>query len=210
MPKLIYFPVQGRAQGIRYLLAAKGVAFEDQRITGAEWGPMKEAKTYGDSQLPVWVKDDGSYMNQSLAILKSLAMDHGYSPADAASVYEAEWFYNTLVDIFEKPERFAIMKDDADAEAKAKVIEVLSKVMDAMEARWADGRAHVAGAAITDADFYWLSIVTSHYENANGKHAEIREAAAAKLAACPNVARVLAPMRELCAPTIASLEASSI
>ena len=47
MPKLIYFPVQGRAQAIRFMLAAKGVDFEDQRITGAEWGPMKEAGTYG-------------------------------------------------------------------------------------------------------------------------------------------------------------------
>ena len=210
MPKLIYFPVQGRAQAIRYLLAAKNVEFEDQRITGAEWGPMKAAKTYGDSQLPVYVRDDGTWMNQSVAILKALAMDHGYAPADAKSAYEAEWFYQTLNDVFEKPARFAIMKDDASAEDKQGVIELLNKVMDMMEARFADGREHVAGAAITDADFYWLAIVTSHYENANGKHAEIKEAAAAKVQACPNVQRVLAPMREMCAATISALEASSI
>ena len=29
MPKLLYFPVQARAQAIRYLLGAKGVVFED-------------------------------------------------------------------------------------------------------------------------------------------------------------------------------------
>ena len=62
MPKLIYFPVMGRAQAIRFLLDVKGVQFEDARITGAEWGPMKAAGTYGvGSQLPVWVADDGSY-----------------------------------------------------------------------------------------------------------------------------------------------------
>ena len=49
MPKLIYFPVQGRAQAIRYLLASKNVQFEDARIDGATWGPIKAAKTYGDA-----------------------------------------------------------------------------------------------------------------------------------------------------------------
>ena len=29
MPKLLYFALQGRAQAIRYMLAAKGVDFED-------------------------------------------------------------------------------------------------------------------------------------------------------------------------------------
>ena len=87
MPKLIYFPVQGRGQAIKYLLGAKGVAFEDQVITGAEWGPIKEAKTYGDSQLPVYVRDDGSYVNQSMAILKMLAYEHGYMPETPAQVY---------------------------------------------------------------------------------------------------------------------------
>ena len=210
MPKLIYFPVQGRAQAIRYMLASKNVAFEDQRITGAEWGPMKAAKTYGDAQLPIYIRDDGTWLNQSVAILKTLAMEHGYAPADAKALYENEWFYSTLVDTMEKPARYAIMKDDASAEEKQGVIGILDNIMNALEAHFADGREHVAGSAITDADFYLMAIVTSSYENANGKHAEIREAGAAKVQACPNVMRVLAPMRELCAAQISSLEASSI
>ena len=210
MPKLIYFPVQGRAQSIRYLLGAKGVAFEDQMITGAEWGPMKEAKTYGDSQLPVYVLDDGSYFSQSNAILKMLAMEHGYAPSTSKCLYEVEWMYAVVVDIIEKPERYALIKDDADEAARQACIDLLCKFMDKLEARFSDGRAHVGGDQITYGDFGLLALVTGMYENAGGKHADIKEATAAKMQACPNVQRVLAPMRELCAAQIAALPVCSI
>ena len=63
---------------------------------------------------------------------------------------------------------------------------------------------------MTYADFYLLSLVTSMYENAHGKHADIKAAAAAKVQNSANVMRVLAPMRELCAATIAAIPASSV
>ena len=211
MPKLIYFPVQGRAQGLRYMLAAKGVEFEDVRITGAEWGPMKESQKYGaGAQLPVWERDDGTFMTQSLAMLKSLAMDLGYAPSDSKTLFETEWFYALGFDVFEKPERFAILKDDATEEAQDACIKILDTLMDRLESRFSDGRTTVGGSQTTHADFYLLSVVTSHYENPNGKHEKIRNAGAAKVKACPNVERVLAPMRELCKATIDALPASSI
>ena len=211
MPKLIYFPVQGRAQGLRYMLASKGVEFEDQRITGAEWGPIKAANTYGEgAQLPVWVRDDGTYMTQSLAMLKSLAMDLGYAPSDSKTLFETEWFYALGFDVFEKPERFALLKDDADDEAQDKCIAILNTLMDRLEARFSDGRTTVGGEQTTHADFYFLALITSHYENPNGKHEKIREAGKAKVQSCPNVMCVLAPMRELCKAQIDALPASSI
>ena len=210
MPKLIYFPVQGRAQGIKYLLGAKGVAFEDQVITGAEWGPMKEAGTYGQSQLPVWVNDDGSYVNQSIAILKMLAFEHGYTPETPAQVYEAEWFYSTGVDIIEKPERFVLLRDEPTEEDKQKCISLLANFITKCDQHWADGRAHVAGDKVPHADFYMLALITSHYDNAHGKHAEIKAATQEQLAAASNVTRVMASMRELCAAQIAALTPSSI
>ena len=154
MPKLIYFPVQGRAQAIRYMLASKNVPFEDERIDGATWGPIKAAATYGvGSQLPVWVNDDGTYMTQSLAILKTLAHVHGYSASTSSVLYETEWFYALIFDVLEKPERYAIMKDDATPEQQEAVITILSTLADRLEARFADGRAHVGGGQITHADF---------------------------------------------------------
>ena len=45
--KVVYFPLQGKAQSIRYLLSYKHVAFEDVRIPFEDWGPIKAAGTYG-------------------------------------------------------------------------------------------------------------------------------------------------------------------
>ena len=101
MPKLIYFDVQGRAQAIRFLLQSKGVEFEDQRITREEWGAIKAAGTYGESQTPIYVTDDGKYYAQSAAILKMLAKEHGYGSETPAQEYEQEWYYATVVDCLE-------------------------------------------------------------------------------------------------------------
>ena len=45
-PKLVYFDLQGRAQAIRYLLAYKGIEYEDIRLSFPEWGEAKMAGTY--------------------------------------------------------------------------------------------------------------------------------------------------------------------
>jgi len=46
------------------MLAAKGVAFEDVRLTFEEWGAAKAAGTYGaGNQLPVYIADDGKIFN---------------------------------------------------------------------------------------------------------------------------------------------------
>ena len=57
---------------------------------------MKTAKTYGDFQLPVWVCDDGTALNESQAILKMLALEHGYACENGSVMYETEWFYSML------------------------------------------------------------------------------------------------------------------
>ena len=206
MPKLVYLPLQGRIQAVRFMLAAKGVAFEDVRLTFEEWGAAKAAGTYGaGNQLPVYIADDGKIFNQSIAILKMVAHEHGYGADTASQEYEAEFFYATFVDIMEKPARFAIMRDDADADAQQAAIELLRSFMKKCDDRMADGRPHVAGDKMTHADFGMLALITSHYENPNGKHAAIREATAAMMSEFSNVARVMAPMRELCAAQIANL-----
>ncbi len=139
-----------------------------------------------------------------------LAMDHGYAPSTPKCLFEVEWMYGVAVDIIEKPERYALMKDDADEPARQACIELLGKFMDKMDERFADGRAHCGGDQMTHADFTLLALVTSHYENAGGKHADIKAATAAKVQSCANVMRVLAPMRELCAAQIAAVVVSSI
>ena len=141
-----------------------------------------------------------------MAILKTLAEENGYACENAAVLYETEWFYATCQDIFEKPERLAIFKNDSDEEAQTKCIAILESLLDRFEARWSDGRSSVgSGEGKTAADFYLLSLITSCYENEATKHERIKVATRAKLAACPNVNRVLDPMKELCRATIDAL-----
>ncbi len=109
-------------------------------------------------------------------------MDHGYAPTTPKALFEAEWMDGCVVDCLEKPERYALMKDDADEAARQACIETLNKFITKLEERFADGRAHCAGDQITYADFGLLALVLSHYENAAGaKHADINAATAAKM-----------------------------
>ena len=161
--------------------------------------------------MPIYVQDDGKYFGQSMAILKMLAFEHGYMPETPMQTYEESWFYATVVDCLEnKPDRYALMQDEPAAEMVTSCIEIHEKFIKKCDAHWADGRAHVAGDKMTHADFAMLGCITSMYDNANGKHTAIKEATQVMLTECTNVARVMAPMRELCAETIANMPASSL
>ncbi|GMS86627.1 hypothetical protein PENTCL1PPCAC_8802, partial [Pristionchus entomophagus] len=67
--KLIYFDLRGRAESIRQVFAHAGVAFDDVRISRAEWLALKPHTPYG--QLPV-LEVDGRPIGQSSAILRFL------------------------------------------------------------------------------------------------------------------------------------------
>ena len=58
-----------------------------------------------------------------------LAHEHGYGTDTPIQTYEAEWLYATAVDIVEKPECYALMKDDADEAALDAVIDLLRNFM---------------------------------------------------------------------------------
>lgn len=42
--KLVYFPVRGRAEFLRYLLAQAGVDYEEQTVSFEEWPTLKQSK----------------------------------------------------------------------------------------------------------------------------------------------------------------------
>ena len=97
-------------------------------------------------------------------------------PSTPKAMYEAEWLEATVFDLLEsKPERYAIMKDDATPEQQQTALEIFNKFLDKVDAHFADGRAHVAGEQITWADFMLLALNVSMYENPNGKQALLRK-----------------------------------
>ena len=176
MPKLIYFDLQGRAQAIRYLLAYKGVQFEDVRMSFEEWGAAKAAGTYGEGvQLPLYVDDAGMQFSQSKAILEYLALEHNVTPANNKEAYEVMWAGETRVD-HDKPEGMAgLFQENAPAEVIDVCVENMNKLMTKYNTRWADGRAHVAGATLTAADFGLLTAYTSIIANPNLRNPVVSE-----------------------------------
>ena len=88
--KLYYFPLYGRAEPIRVLLAKAGVEYEDVRVPFAEWGPMKAANFSETGQMPVFELDDGTKLVQSGAILRYLGKTYNYIPADPMVEYYGE------------------------------------------------------------------------------------------------------------------------
>ena len=73
---LTYFDIRGRAECIRLLLEEVGLAYEDRRITNAEWQDLKPRTPFG--QLPLLRLGDVE-LSQTMAILRHLARAHGLS-----------------------------------------------------------------------------------------------------------------------------------
>ena len=113
------------------------------------------------------------------------AAQHGYMPETASQAFEAEWYNSTHNDIMEKPARpMAMLFDDASEEMRQVCIILLRNFITKVDARWADGRPHAAGDKITYTDFFFFAIMLSHYDNPNGKHADIVTATQEMLQQC--------------------------
>lgn len=79
--KLTYFGIAGRGEPVRLCFALGEIAFEDNRITFADWGTLKPTTPYG--QLPVLTIDGGSMISQSEAMMR-------YAGRLAPAIYPAE------------------------------------------------------------------------------------------------------------------------
>jgi len=71
--KLVYFPVRGRAQALRYMCLDNDITLEEQVVSG-DWATLKPKCVFG--QLPV-LHDGNFEIAQSNAILRHVARKHG-------------------------------------------------------------------------------------------------------------------------------------
>ena len=94
--KLMYFEVDGRAGGIRALLAHAGVRYIDARQDVKKFGALKQQGFFPLGSMPVWI-EDGFKMVQSSAILRMLGVRHGYYSDDPLTA----WRIDSLVDFME-------------------------------------------------------------------------------------------------------------
>lgn len=96
--KLTYFDFDGRAELVRLLFTYGGVAFEDQRVSGAEFATLKPSLPLG--QVPV-LQVDGVVFSQSMAIARYAAKISGLYPQDPIQALSVDMVSETLVDLVE-------------------------------------------------------------------------------------------------------------
>jgi len=72
--KLQYFPVRGRAQALRYIIADNGLELQEEVVAMGDWPTVKPKTPLG--QLPVFYDGD-FHLGQSNAILRYVARKHG-------------------------------------------------------------------------------------------------------------------------------------
>ena len=81
-PRLVYFDFAGsRGEECRMALHLAGIAFEDVRVSGAQWKTLKPTTPFGS--MPVLELPGKPPLPQSNAILVYIGRQHGLHPQDA-------------------------------------------------------------------------------------------------------------------------------
>ena len=112
-----YFDARGRAEIIRLTLTAAGLPFEDHRFTREQWPEEKKKAPVG--QAP-WIETpEGEKMNESMAIARFIAMQHGLYGKTHKDNYFMERALGALQDV--SNELMKMFVPDADKEQKKKV-----------------------------------------------------------------------------------------
>ena len=108
------------------------------------------------------------------------------------------WFIETNLD-HKKPEHGpAVFTAGADEALIAAAVENTKAQLDKWNARWADGRAHVAGANKTKEDYNLLTMFTSIFENTHARNPSFGAAVLAHAHTLEHVMRVVNHIKAEC------------
>jgi glutathione S-transferase len=119
--KLTYFNSRGRAETIRYILAAAEVEYEDFRIEKDQWPAMKASTPFG--QLPV-LEVDGVQLGQTNACARYLARKFNLAGKTELDQARADMLVDCFGDSVGPLIALFTEKDEAkQAEIKKKYIE---------------------------------------------------------------------------------------
>lgn len=107
---LTYFNGRGRAETIRLLFAAAGVAYEDKRVEFADWSQLKPTTPWG--QMPILTVDGKGTIGQSLAIARFVAREHGLAGKSSYDTAVMDSIVDTITEIRDKAFEMGFEKDE--------------------------------------------------------------------------------------------------
>jgi len=169
--RLNYFGITGLGEPIRMAFALAGISFEDNKLTGEQWGEMKVQPKYAGNQMPLLeVKNaDGSeqVMVQSRAILRYVGSIGSYNgvplyPSDPMQRYYCDEAIELIEDFRPAMVPTFAIQDQAEKEAArlalvrpgGKIYDGLKKLNDRL-AKF----AFCAGDAPSVADCYVVAVI---------------------------------------------------
>jgi glutathione S-transferase len=168
--KVLYFPLPGRAEVARLLChtATKKIEWKDERLEFASWaeGPMKAKTSFG--QLPCLELPDGTFLAQSSAIDRFLAVKTGAEPKDELAWARSDEVYAYMEDVWQVlAPTMRIQDADEKLKARAAAVAPLKEklaILDKHVGKLADG-AWFSGLdrpSYADYSVYnWLSTLCS-------------------------------------------------
>ena len=158
--KIIYFPVYGRVEFSRMLLAHAKANWEDEVLTFEAFGARKAAGDFPNGQLPVLVHN-GKMMNESMAILRFLGKKFGYYSDDAAEAWYIDATADYSNDMLGKTYPPIMKKQFGEEEMKAFLETIRTYVSHLNKQLVSHGKKFMCGDKMSTADFH-----VCHYVNA--------------------------------------------
>ncbi len=150
--KLVYFDFDGgRAEPIRIAFHAAGIEFEDERISFAEFGQMRNSRRF--NSVPV-LEIDGQQVTQSNALSRYIGKMAGLYPSDDLQALYCDEVLDALEDVSHYIVRTFGLEGEALREAREKLAEgwltTYLRGLDELLAR--GGGEYFAANALTIAD----------------------------------------------------------
>ncbi|XP_046829803.1 glutathione S-transferase-like [Vespa crabro] len=155
--KLTYFPVKALAEPIRFIFSYAGVEFEDVRFNSNDWPKIKPTTPFG--QVPM-LEVDGKKVNQSTAIARYLAKQHGLAGKNDWEALEIDAIVDTIHDLRAK---IAAHHYEQNAEAKAAKLKVAEEVvpffLERLDNQVKNNGGYFVGGALSWADFTFVALL---------------------------------------------------
>ena len=163
MPKytLTYFDGKGRAELVRLVFAQAGVEYTDKRVTGEEWGAMKEGSLFG--MLPQLEIEGGVVLGESLVIAQYLAEEFGFGGESNLDRARVRMVVQNLDELMVKFFAAMFEKDDArkatlQTDLNEKIIPRIFGRLEALLKTNNGGEGFFFGSSVTTADLQLLNM----------------------------------------------------
>nr|XP_054362919.1 glutathione S-transferase P-like [Mirounga angustirostris] len=155
---VVYFPVRGRCEAMRMLLADQGQSWKEEVVTKESWlqGPLKASCLYG--QLPKF-QDRDLTLYQSNAILRHLGRPLGLSGKDHREAALLDMVNDGVEDLRCKYVMLLYTNYEAGKEEYLKAIPGYLKPFEMLLSQNEGGQAFIGGNQISFADYNLLDLL---------------------------------------------------